>query len=45
MQAVAAVLEIGELALAGHAVHELAPATAEYVPAPQFVHVELPVAE
>ncbi len=42
MQAVAAVLEIGELALAGHAVHELAPATAEYVPAPQSVHVEFP---
>ena len=41
-QSVTAVLEIGELALAGHVVHALAPATAEYVPAPQSMHVEFP---
>ncbi len=41
--AVAAVLEPGEVELPGHVIHTVAPATLEYVPAPQSVHVAAPV--
>ena len=41
--AVAAVLEPGEVELPGHVIHTVAPATLEYVPAPQSVHVATPV--
>ncbi len=41
-QAVAAVLELGEVELPGHVIHTVAPAPALYVPAPQFVHTEFP---
>jgi hypothetical protein len=44
VQAVAAVLEIGELALAGHAVHALAPGAPENFPASQAAHDAFPVA-
>lgn len=41
MHAVSTTLEAGELELLGHPAHALEPA-AEYVPAPQFVHVAVP---
>ena len=43
MQAVCAELEPGEVELAGHVIHTVAPPTLEYVPAPQSVHVAAPV--
>jgi hypothetical protein len=46
MQAVSAVLEIGEFELAGHATHTLAtvaPVTVEYLPETQSAHAALPV--
>jgi hypothetical protein len=42
-QAVAAVLELGEVELPGHVIHTVAPVTVTYVPAPHAVHTVVPV--